>query len=32
MNALEEQISRLKKAVEDCYIAISQNNGEVPEY
>ena len=31
MSALEEQISRLQKAVEDCYIAISENNGEVPE-
>ena len=31
MNALEEQISRLKTVVEDCYIAVSENNGEVPE-
>lgn len=31
MNALEEQIRRLKTVVEDCYIAVSENNGEVPE-
>lgn len=31
MSVLQEQISRLKQTIGDCYIAVSQNNGKVPE-
>lgn len=31
MSVLQEQISRLKQTIGDCYIAISENNGKVPE-